>query len=97
MSLMDSREARIQDWNKFMVSEQDKMALEAAKLEQAGAKDAGKLQIDAAKVELEAERDIDKSQSDTNNFYLAMHRQAGDEQRAYRESAREDEEAQFGR
>ena len=97
MSLMDSREARIQDWNKFIVSEQDKMALESAKLEQAGAKDADKLQIDAAKVELEAERDIDKSQSDTNNFYLAMHRQAGEEQRANRESAREDAEAQFGR
>lgn len=81
MSLMDSREARIQDWNKFIVSEQDKMALETAKLEQTGSKDAGKLQIDAAKVELEAERDMDKSRNDTNKFFLDMRRQAGDERR----------------
>jgi hypothetical protein len=74
MSMMDGREQRELDWQKFVVSEQDKMMVESAKAENAAVKtenDAAKATNDAAlkQQELaikEAEVAIDSQEKETN-------------------------------
>lgn len=85
ISLMENREQRILDWQKFSVQEQDKMALETAKLEQQGEIDGAKLQIDSAKLMVEAEKEQTKAQNDTDKVMLEAMKATGEVEKAYSE------------
>lgn len=78
ISLMENREQRILDWQKFKVGEENKMALETAKLAQSGTIDSAKLQLDSAKVMIEAEKEQDKAQNDTDKVMVDKMRVAAD-------------------
>lgn len=72
LSLMEGREERILKWNIEEMKEQNRMALETAKLQQAGAVDAGKLQLDAAKVIQQAENDNIKAMRESDQMLAEM-------------------------
>ena len=83
LSLMENREQRILDWNKFNVQEQDKMALELAKLQQSGEVDGAKIQLDAAKLMQTAEKEQIDAMNESDRILLEMRKQGNAEQRAY--------------
>ena len=101
ISMMDSREQRLQDWQKFVISEQDRMSLETAKLEKDGAVDAAKLQLDAQKLVVEAEKNQAKAQNDTDKVILEAQRTSEALTRAedngYREGVSDGVDAAYGR
>ena len=76
ISMMENREQRILDWQKFAVAEQDKMALETAKLQQSGEVDGAQLQLDAQKLMVEAEKNQAKAQNDTDKVMLEAQKSA---------------------
>lgn len=80
---LESREQRLMDWEKFKIQEQDKMALETAKLEQQGVVDGAQLQLDSQKLMMEAQKNQAKAQNDTDKVMLDVMKQSGAEQKAY--------------
>lgn len=70
ISLMENREQRLLDWQKFRVQETDKMALETAKLEQQGAVDATNLQLDTARLVVDASKEAAKARNETDKVML---------------------------
>ena len=58
MNLMENREARVLDWQKFQITEQNKMALEAAKLQSSNAKAAADIEHKQRELELDAEKEM---------------------------------------
>lgn len=70
MSLIDGREKRITDWNKFVISEQDKVALETAKLQAQTNTDEAKTIIDQEKVEIQAAEAQINSTKGQNDAYV---------------------------
>lgn len=58
MNLMENREARVLDWQKFQITEQNKMALEAAKLQSSNAKAAAEMEHKQRELELDAEKEM---------------------------------------
>jgi Cu2+-containing amine oxidase len=90
LSLMEGREQRILDWNKFNVQEQDKMALETMKLQQTGVTDAAKLQLDAAKVMQQAENDQVKAMNESDKLMFDLQHRADEaEKRGYEQGVRD--------
>lgn len=80
---LESREQRLMDWERFKIQEQDKMALETAKLEQQGVVDGAQLQLDSQKLMMEAQKNQAKAQNDTDKVMLDVMKQSGAEQKAY--------------
>lgn len=58
INLMENREARMLDWQKFQLAEQNKMALEAAKLQSSNAKTSADIQQKQAELNLEAKKEM---------------------------------------
>lgn len=58
MNLMENREARVLDWQKFQITEQNKMALESAKLQSSNAKAAAEMEHKQRELELDAEKEM---------------------------------------
>ena len=86
LSLIEGREERILKWNIEEMKEQNRMALETAKLQQSGAIDAGKLQLDAAKVAQQAENDNLKAMRESDRMLDEMRsRESQAEVRGYEE------------
>jgi len=86
LSLMEGREERILKWNIEEMKEQNRMALETAKLQQSGAIDAGKLQLDAAKAAQQAENDNIKAMRESDRMLDEMRsRESQAEVRGYEE------------
>lgn len=85
INLMENREQRVLDWQKFQIQETDKMALETAKLQQQGNVDAANLQLESAQLMLDAEAQSQKAQADTNKVILEAQKQSGEVDRAYQE------------
>jgi hypothetical protein len=101
LSLMENREQRILDWNKFVVSEQDKMALESAKLQQSGEVDDAKLQIEAAKLINQAENDQIKEMRENDKMLFDMQNKVESarnegEQAGYQKGVNDGVDAAFG-
>ena len=70
ISMMENREQRVLDWQKFMVAEQDKMALETAKLQQNGEVNGANLQLATEKLMVEAEKNQAQAQNETDRVML---------------------------
>lgn len=85
MSLLEGREERILKWNIEEMKEQNRMALEVAKLQQTGAVDASKLQLESAKIIQQAEKDQLDAMQESDRQLLEMRKQAGAEQKAYQD------------
>ena len=88
ISLMENREQRVLDWEKFRIQETNKMALETAKLEQQGEVDGTKLQLESAKLMEQAEKDAVDAQNDTDKVYVEKLKAAGEVEKAYDEGDR---------
>ena len=58
MNLMENREARMLDWQKFQITEQNKLALETAKLKSSNVKTAAEIEHNQAKLNLEANKEM---------------------------------------
>lgn len=58
MNLMENREARVLDWQKFQITEKNKMALESAKLQSSNAKAAAEMEHKQRELELDAEKEM---------------------------------------
>ena len=58
INLMENREARMLDWQKFQLAEQNKMALETAKLQSSNAKTSADIQQKQAELNLEAKKEM---------------------------------------
>ena len=85
ISLMENREQRILDWQKFQIQEQDHMALETAKLDQQGAVNGAELQLESAKLMVDAQTQLQKAQNDTDKVMLEAQKQSGEVEKAYKE------------
>ena len=85
INLMENREQRVMDWQKFQIQETNKMALETAKLQQQGNVDAANLQLESAQLMLDAEAQSQKAQNETNKVILEAQKQSGEVEKAYKE------------
>lgn len=83
VNMMESREQRLMDWQKFKIQETDKMALETAKLSQQAATDDAELQLETAKLMVDAESEQAKAQNDTNKTLLDAQKTAEARNQAY--------------
>lgn len=72
MNLMENREARMLDWQKFQITEQNKMALETAKLQSSNAKTAAEIEHNQAKLNLEANKEMANVIQKHNDQILEM-------------------------
>lgn len=72
MNLMENREARMLDWQKFQITEQNKMALETAKLQSSNAKTAAEIENKQAKLNLEANKEMANVIQKHNDQILEM-------------------------
>lgn len=101
ISMMENREQRILDWQKFAVAEQDRMALETAKLQQSGEVDGAQLQLDAQKLMVEAEKNQAKAQNDTDKVMLEAQKSAEAltkaEDNGYEQGVNDGVDAAYGR
>ena len=82
INLMENREQRILDWNKFQIQESNKVALESAKLEQQGQIDGTKLQLESAKLMEQAEVDQQKAENETDRTMIEAMKASGEVQNA---------------
>lgn len=96
LSLMENREQRALDWDKFRVGEQNKMALEIAKLQQSGEVDSQKLALDAAKIFTDAERDQMKARNESDKLMFELQNKVDEaEQRGYEAGVNDGVDAAF--
>lgn len=71
LSMIDNREQRQQDWQKFVVSEQDKMALESAKLGIQAEKNDNESLVKGAELEIKAAESVMKTQQSESDAYFS--------------------------
>ena len=83
IQLMENREQRVLDWQKFQIQETNKMALETAKLEQQGEVDGVKLQLESAKLMEQAANDNRKAENETDKILTEKLKAAGEVNQAY--------------
>ena len=101
LSLMENREQRALDWDKFRVSEQNKMSIELAKLEQSGEVDSQKLALDAAKIFTDAERDQMKARNESDKLMFELQNKADEareqgQREGYQQGVNDGVDAAFG-
>lgn len=85
ISMLENREQRVLDWEKFKVSETNRMALETAKLEQSGVELDANIQLETGKLMVEAEKEQAKAQNDTDKVMLEAQKTAEEQEKVYRE------------
>jgi hypothetical protein len=73
LSMIDNREQRQQEWQKFIVSEQDKVAIESAKLGMQADKNNDDTLIKGAELQIKAaESEMDKQESESDAYIKGM-------------------------
>jgi hypothetical protein len=85
ISMLENREQRVLDWEKFKVSETNRMALETAKLEQSGVELDANIQLETGKLMVDAEKNQAKAQNDTDKVMLEAQKTAEAQEKVYRE------------
>ena len=101
LSLMENREQRVMEWNRFIVQEQDKMALESAKLQQSGEVDEAKLQLESAKLIQKAETEQVKEMRENDKALFEMQQKVDGarregQQEGYEQGVNDGVDAAFG-
>ena len=73
LSMIDNREQRQQEWQKFIVSEQDKVAIESAKLGLQADKNNDDTLIKGAELQIKAaESEMDRQESESDAYIKGM-------------------------
>lgn len=73
LSMIDNREQRQQEWQKFIVSEQDKVAIESAKLGLQSDKNNNDTLIKSAELQIKAaESEMDRQESESDAYIKGM-------------------------
>lgn len=73
LSMIDNREQRQQEWQKFIVSEQDKVAIESAKLGMQADKNNDDTLIKGAELQIKAaESEMDRQESESDAYIKGM-------------------------
>jgi len=73
LSMIDNREQRQQEWQKFIVSEQDKVAIESAKLGMQANKNNDDTLIKGAELQIKAaESEMDRQESESDAYIKGM-------------------------
>lgn len=73
LAMIDNREQRTQDWQKFIVSEQDKVAIESAKLGLQSDKNNNDTLIKGAELQIKAaESEMDRQESESDAYIKGM-------------------------
>lgn len=85
ISMLENREQRVLDWEKFKVQETNRMALETAKLEQSGVELDANIQLETGKLMLDAEKEQAKAQNDTDKVMLEAQKTAEAQNKVYNE------------
>ena len=85
ISMLENREQRVLDWEKFKVSETNRMAIETAKLEQSGVELDANIQLETGKLMVDAEKNQAKAQNDTDKVMLEAQKTAEAQEKVYRE------------
>lgn len=85
IQLMENREQRVLDWEKFKIQETNKVNLEMAKLEQQGEVDGTKLQLESAKMMEQAQVDNQKAENETDKIMLEKLKLSGEVDKAYQQ------------
>lgn len=85
ITMLENREQRVLDWEKFKVQENNRMALETAKLEQNGVELNANIQLESEKLMMEAENNQRKAQNDTDKVMLEAQKTAEAQQKVYSE------------
>ena len=85
ISMLENREQRVLDWEKFKVQETNRMAIETAKLEQSGVELDANIQLETGKLMVEAEKEQAKAQNDTDKVMLEAQKTAEEQEKVYRE------------
>lgn len=70
ISLMENREQRALDWEKFKISEQNRVQLETMKMAQVGEAEGARLQLENAKLMVQAEKNQSEAQNATDKIIL---------------------------
>lgn len=101
ISMMENREQRVLDWEKFRIQESNKMTLETAKLEQSGVELGANIQLETDKLMVEAEKNQAKAQNDTDKVILDAMKTTDAQQKAedagYEQGVNDGVDAAFGR
>lgn len=85
ISMLENREQRVLDWERFKIQESNRMAIETAKLEQSGVELGANIQLESDKLMMEAEKNRAKAQNDTDKVMLEAQKTAEAQQKVYRE------------
>ena len=85
ITMLENREQRVLDWEKFKVQENNRMALETAKLEQNGVELNANIQLESEKLMMEAENNQRKAQNETDMVMLEAQKTAEAQQKVYSE------------
>lgn len=73
LSMMDGREKREQDWQKFLIQEQDKMMLESAKVQQTEDKNTTDAMLKQQEINIKAaESEIAKQEAQTDGYVAGV-------------------------
>lgn len=73
LSMMDGREKREQDWQKFLIQEQDKMMLESAKVQQTEDKNTTDAMLKQQEINIKAaESEIAKQEAETDGYVAGV-------------------------
>ena len=101
ISMMENREQRVLDWEKFRIQESNKVALETAKLEQSGVELGANIQLESEKLMVEADKNQAKAQNDTDKVMLEAMKTADAQQKAedagYEQGVDDGVDAAYGR
>lgn len=85
ITMLENREQRVMDWERFKIQENNRMALETAKLEQNGVELNANIQLESEKLMMEAENNQRKAQNETDKVMLEAQKTAEAQQKVYRE------------
>lgn len=85
ITMLENREQRVLDWERFKIQESNKMALETAKLEQNGVELNANIQLESEKLMMEAENNQRKAQNDTDKVMVEAQKTAEAQQKVYSE------------
>ena len=96
ISLMENREQRLLDWERFKIQESNKMAIETAKLEQNGVELGANIQLESGKLMMEAEKNRAHAENESNKTLFEMQKKTEDaEMRGYEKGVNAGVDAAF--
>ena len=96
ISMLENREQRVLDWERFKIQESNKMALETAKLEQNGVELGANIQLESEKLMVEAEKNRAQAENESNKTLFELQKKTeAAEMKGYEEGVNDGVDAAF--